>query len=358
MGGLYPPYPQGPFARKFAIGGAGGKNFLAISRSENGEPTGAVVKRLMIWKTKNALVGIRVWYTNGDFSPVIGSEKGDSEDITFTPGEQVNSLTLWGNGVGTRAGRVFFTTDKNNTFDHGKNTSGQASYPAPPASIGSGLMMGVFGRAGGEIDCLGFIFMDYVSKVIINNLRYDTPDLLCEGISTTVLDKTTYRYHGLESTWTFSGRQSRIDTITFSQSATLTYGQSVTIEAGIPEVAKVGSTANWSISCSSGRETSSSVEHEVSWSVSGVIKSAADDVECTAVCYYGVLPKVPYTATVVVHLISGKTFSYEERGYLARTQYTSVEANAVPLGLPKGISGANGIEGGKESALLEEEYTD
>lgn len=352
MGGPYPPYPDGPFARKFAIGGAGGSNFLALPKDKSGELSGAVVKKLSLWKTKDALVGIRVWYSDGTFSALFGREKGTETSFTFIPGEQVTSLTIWGNGIGTRAGRLFFTTNKDKTFDCGKDTSGQSSYPAPPESIGSGLMMGVFGRSGSEIDCFGFIFLDKIKRIVISNVRYDIPDLQTQGISPKFLQRARYQYHGLESTWTFAGTLKLVDTTTFSQSATLSYGQSVTIEAGIPEIVKVGSTAGWNISGTLSQESSSTNEHGAEWQLSGVLKSPADDVECTAVCWYGTLSNIPYAATVTVYFKSGKEFSYEETGCLTRTQYTLVESNATPLNLPKGAVGVSNIVYTEEDALL------
>ena len=127
--------------------------------------TGAVVQKFRVWANSKTLTAVQVIYTDNTSSPIYGAKDGNYAEYVFAPGEAVNSLVLWGNGVGTRTGHIKFTTNRGGQFEHGKDVSGQTAYAA--SDIGSGILMGIVGRSGAEIDCLGLVFLTKVNSVTI-----------------------------------------------------------------------------------------------------------------------------------------------------------------------------------------------
>lgn len=79
-----------------------------------------------------------------------------SDEITFAPGEVIHSLVMWGNGNGTRLGRIKLYTNNNQHFDTGacKGKTGFA------ASCGSGVWGGLKVSEGADVDGLEFMFVD------------------------------------------------------------------------------------------------------------------------------------------------------------------------------------------------------
>lgn len=178
------PFPIGPFVRGHAVGGGGGGGFQIHEINQ-----GALVRTVGVhWSNQN-LRGIRLTYTNGNRSRQIGRAENNHTQLTFQPGEIVVKASLWGNGRGTRTGRIRFTTNRGQTLDVGRNTSGQTEYPM---DVGSGILVGFAGRDGHDIDALSFIFLLHGFEALVSDVRYTQPprnDL----IKPTILSQVTFR---------------------------------------------------------------------------------------------------------------------------------------------------------------------
>ena len=87
---------------------------------------------------------------------VFGKPSGPYKEYKFTPGELITSMSLWGNGAGTRLGAIKFRTDKGGDFFAKMTSWGlKQEYPIDV----SGACVGVIGRSGDDIDNMGFIFV-------------------------------------------------------------------------------------------------------------------------------------------------------------------------------------------------------
>lgn len=261
-------------------------------------------------------------YTN-QHQDEFGTELGDYAEIKFHPGEKVTSMKLWGNGVGTRCGRVELHTDNNQTFEWGQNTDRQTAYVPP---LGSGLLVGVAGAAGSEIDLLGFVFLREVASVTITNLNYATnPVGTSQGLSPVALQEASYAWGGQKYTYNFSGSVIRKDMTAWSSSNAQQFGIEVNVGYTIiPEILMVGGKFTWNGTWTNG--TSGSVENDVtlSWGVNGSINGPADASRCTAVAQQGVL-NIPYTATVVVKMKDGTSWLFKDNGTFHTVLYSSVQ---------------------------------
>ena len=315
-----PPYPPGPYSPGFFVGGSGAGPFLTCGGTD-----GRVVTKLGVWKNTSCLQGIQVTYNDGWQSPVYGSVSGDYNQIIFQPGERVVELTLWGNGIGTRTGRIKLTTNGGQTFDWGKDTSGQTAYSAP---VGGGLLVGAVGRCGAEIDMLSLVFFTDVKSVAITNVNYVNPPTgTANGIDLVQLQSSTYTNGGTEPIkWIFENSITRTDSHSWSQSATRQYGVGATVSAGFFGFVQAGASYNWSMTEEKTSQSTVTTEKMLSWSLEGTLDPDSS-ILAVATCHQGTVD-VEYNATVTVTMKSGQTFSYDEPGVITDVLYSHASATA------------------------------
>ncbi|KAL1277526.1 hypothetical protein QQF64_024199 [Cirrhinus molitorella] len=118
------------------IGGNGGHEFEFTGKSN-----GASLHRMWVWVGPSEVKAVRAWLSDGR-SETFGRPAGDYTEFEFQPGERITTLSLWGNGMGTRLGGIRFKTDH--------------------------------GRCGWDIDCMGFLFLEAIQSVVVSNVSYPT----------------------------------------------------------------------------------------------------------------------------------------------------------------------------------------
>lgn len=136
------------------IGGHGGGSF-----SLTGENNGASLKKIGVWVEGWQVKAVRVWLSDGR-DETFGDPAGDYQEFHFLHGERFTSLSLWGNGAGTRLGAIRFKTSLGREF-----FAKMTSWPLKTEyhmNVGSGFCLGVAGRSGADIDCIGFMFLNAV----------------------------------------------------------------------------------------------------------------------------------------------------------------------------------------------------
>ncbi|KAF2441434.1 hypothetical protein P171DRAFT_365956, partial [Karstenula rhodostoma CBS 690.94] len=263
-----------------------------------------------------------------------GSPNGDSATLKLAPGERMAALTLWGNGVGTRCGGVRILTSEGQTFDHGKDTGGQEAYDM---DVGSGICVGLNGRSGSEMDCLGFIFLNgKVTNVVISSIQYN-PDISGskQGISQVTLEQVDYTNppdSGMDVNWSFNNTASRTTSNTFTQTSSTQYGvsTSITIKSelfgtGIENT----NTFPWQKTQGTEYASTTSTTQSLSWNLSGVLKPGKI-IRAQATCQQGIA-SVNYTSTVTVQLDNGYTSTYTEPGVFNNVVYTQATARTAPI---------------------------
>lgn len=148
------------------MGGHGGQPFGLYANH------GDMLKQIKVWVSGSTVKSVQVWFTDGR-TQKWGHRRGEeykSHKFTFKPGELITSMSLWGNGVGTRLGAIKFETNKSNRF-FAKMTewSLRTEYLV---DTGSGVCTGVVGGAKESIDRMGFVFMKRISHSEMTNLQY------------------------------------------------------------------------------------------------------------------------------------------------------------------------------------------
>lgn len=297
------------------------------------DPAGKVVKKLGVHYDGGwCLKGIQVTYNDNTVSARAGTANNSYKEITLAPGERITSASLWGNGIGTRTGRIRFETDKGHIFDAGKDTSGQTEYPM---DVGSGILAGFAGRAGGEMDCLSFIFLRLIESVEITNVKYDTPP--SDTIHPTSLTNET-KYSNLQGrepiTWQFANKVERTEVSSFTSETTMTFGMGVKVTAGVPEIASAELETHWEIGVTQSTTASSSTTAVLEWGLSGVLQPG-QEVVCQATAQYG-NADIKYSATVTLRFVDGAVKTYNERGVLHNTRWAFTTATHRLLGLTEG----------------------
>jgi hypothetical protein len=147
------------------VGGNGGSRF----RFENFQ-SGALLQKFAFWADDSSLIGVSCRLTDGSEHVAGSTTWGQSAGFEFQPGERISRLSLWGNGIGTRAGWVEFDTNLGRKFSFGMTKWGrQTEYHI---EVGSGICAGIFGMAGNEIDSLGFLMVKPLESARITDVQY------------------------------------------------------------------------------------------------------------------------------------------------------------------------------------------
>lgn len=271
---------------------------------------GVMLREVGVWKDDGALRGLRLTWTD-DTSDLYGKESGDWNHLKFDPGETCTELVLWGNGSGTRTGRIKIVTSNGKTLDWGMH-GGSTAYPM---TLGSGLLVGFSGASGSDIDRLCGLFLKSV-KSITSEAKYGQLPGPTEGIRPKQLEQKEFdNSNGAQDMGWSVGSEIKVEeSNTWTQSATLAFGASATVKAGIPEVAQVEASAHWELSGTVSHSSTTTETRTITWGASGVVKPN----KCLRVTatYWEGQANIEYTSTVTVVLKDGGSFTYTEPGTL------------------------------------------
>ncbi|KAI4790691.1 hypothetical protein KUCAC02_034467 [Chaenocephalus aceratus] len=277
----------------YEIGGNGGHSF-----SFTGESNGATLKQLNVW--------------------VGGSE----------PGECFTSLSLWGNGAGTRLGAIKFKTNHSGEFFAKMTSWGlKTEYPM---DVGSGICFGVVGRCGSDIDCMGFMFLTAVQSTVLMNVNYPTMSQLTPQVNVEEIKSITYdnnttadQVNQIESSKKITKTSSW--TVTNSMEATF----SMEVSAGIPEVIEVSTGFSFTM----GTESSYHLENtdERTETVTFTIHVPAGKKVKADITIGRATIDLPYTGTVKITCNNGSVLQYETSGVYKGLTYTAIKESVTEM---------------------------
>ncbi|XP_048011009.1 aerolysin-like protein [Megalobrama amblycephala] len=306
------------------IGGQGGGPF-----SFTGENNGASLEKIGVWVGGWQVKAVRVWLSDGRVQ-TFGQPAGDHQEFKFQPGECFTSLSLWGNGAGSRLGAIRFKTSLGREFFAKMTSWGlKTEYPM---DVGSGFCLGVVGRGGADIDCMGFMFLNAVQSTVLTDVNYPTIHQLIPKVTVEEIKSMTYRNNSsvtqkqkVESSKKITNKSS------WSVSASLTATFSMEVKAGIPEIAEV--TAGYSISV--GLESTYSQEYsdERTETLSTDVDVPPGKKVDVNVTIGRATFDMPYTGTVKITCKNGSVLQYETKGTYKGVTYTDikVETKESPL---------------------------
>ncbi|XP_062842966.1 aerolysin-like protein [Trichomycterus rosablanca] len=214
------------------IGGRGGSPFRF-----DGIENGATLKKIWVWAGGWQIRGIKVWLTN-DNSQQFGKSEGKFSEFTFEDKEHFTSLSLWGNGAGTRLGGIKFKTNLSREFSAYMTDWGlKTEYPV---DVGSGICMGITGRSGSDIDSLGFVFINTIKSTVLTNVNYPTLHKVIPQVAVEEIKTMTYRNKSSET------QEYKIETSkkltkksAWSVSNKMEFTFSMEVKAAIPEILEV-----------------------------------------------------------------------------------------------------------------------
>uniref|UniRef100_A0A8C8F3T7 Jacalin-type lectin domain-containing protein n=1 Tax=Oncorhynchus tshawytscha TaxID=74940 RepID=A0A8C8F3T7_ONCTS len=150
------------------IGGQGGSPF-----EFHGMNSGATLKKIGVavegWQVK----AVRAELTDGEVATF--GDANTFNEFEFKLGKRITKLSLWGNGAGTRLGAIKFTTSENRQFFEKMTSWGlKTEYTI---DVGSGIGLGLQGRYGSDIDCMGFLFINTIKSSVLIDIKYPTLSL-------------------------------------------------------------------------------------------------------------------------------------------------------------------------------------
>jgi hypothetical protein len=303
-------------------GDAGGEEFRFI-----GGDNGALLEKIGVWAEGWQIKAIHVWLTNGE-EKRFGEPNGSYKECSFAQDEQFTSLSLWGNGAGTRVGWIKFTTNKNQHFDHGMTEwSRKQEYPI---DIGSGICCGVVGRAGSDVDYLGFVFLRKIKTSRMLGVRYPTLDLNKKAdtektvrlldydnpspVEQIYLSPATSTEETKESSWTIT--------------TALEIAAKVTVSAEIPELAKVGAEFGWKLTFTGSYQYKNVTKITVTDPSQTFKVPPHTHLGGTITYYKGTLNDLQYEAKIELELINGEKLSYPVKGLYQNVSFS--KAAVVP----------------------------
>ncbi|KAH7283403.1 hypothetical protein KP509_34G005700 [Ceratopteris richardii] len=237
-------------------------------------------------------------------------------------------MSLWGNGAGTRAGWIYFRTNKGRSFDYGMyDWPKKTEYPV---NVGSGILVGAIYNAGADIDAHGYYFLDSpIARARATDVSYPTLTFDTHQITPISLDSySQYNSSYNPISWEFSGSHQAKRSQKWSSQIGNAFSVSLTLEAQIPTVVKVGGQFGWQLSVVSTHEAEEEDTHSLTWKVGGTLQPL-EAINLVALTRRGKL-SLPYSSTIVITLKNGATFSFPSSGTYEGLCYTGVEVTDAP----------------------------
>ncbi|TRY57775.1 hypothetical protein DNTS_012041 [Danionella cerebrum] len=299
------------------IGGNGGGHF-----SFTGEDSGACLEKIWVWVGGWQVKAIRAWLTDGR-NQTFGEPAGTHHQFIFSPGERFTSLSLWGNGAGTRLGGIKFTTDKGEGFCVKMNDWDlKTEYPI---DVGSGYCLGIVGACGADIDHLGFMFLNSVESAVLSNVVYPTLNQRPPNVQVEEVTRGTYvNTTSVKLTQSVETIKKVINTSLWSQTKSWNFTFSYKIKAGVPGV----SSMNLGFAAFIGFETTHSLTN-----TEEKTESKKTDLEIPPYKKMDLLMTIgratfdiPYIGTMRIYCKNGSVFEYQTSGQYKGVQYSSLEA--------------------------------
>ncbi|XP_067249162.1 aerolysin-like protein [Chanodichthys erythropterus] len=298
------------------IGGQGGGPF-----SFTGENNGASLEKIGVWVGGWQVKAVRVWLSDGRVQ-TFGEPAGNHQEYKFQPGECFTSLSLWGNGAGTRLGAIKFKTSLGREFFAKMTSWGlKTEYPM---DVGSGFCLGVVGRGGADIDCMGFMFLNAVQSAVLTNVNYPTINQLIPKVAVEEIESLTYRNRSsVPQKQQVKTSKKITHKSSWSVSTSLTATFKMEVKAGVPKIAEV--TAGYSISVGHKSTHSHEDTHEKTETLPTDVTVPPGKKVDVNITIARATFDMPYTGTVQITCKNGSVLQYETKGTYRGVTYTDIK---------------------------------
>ncbi|XP_073764130.1 aerolysin-like protein isoform X2 [Danio rerio] len=301
-------------------GNGGGSPFIFT-----GENNGSSLQRIWVWVGGWQIKAVRAWLTDGR-EETFGKPYGSHQEYVFSPGECFTSLSLWGNGAGTRLGAIKFKTNHGGEFFAYMTSWGlKTEYPI---DVGSGFCLGIRGRSGSDIDLMGFVFLNAVQSTVLTNVNYPTINQLIPKVATEEIKSITYENKtSATQHQTIESSKKVIKKSSWSMTSSFSSTFSMEVKAGIPEVAEFSSGYSFTVGVESTYGLEETDERNETLTTAIVVPSKKKvDVDITI---GRASFDLPYTGTVKITCKNGSELQYETKGHYKGVTYTDIKVNTV-----------------------------
>uniref|UniRef100_S4RPJ8 Jacalin-type lectin domain-containing protein n=1 Tax=Petromyzon marinus TaxID=7757 RepID=S4RPJ8_PETMA len=294
-------------------GGQGGTAF-----SFDGRRNGATLEKIWVWVGGWQIKCVKAWLTDGRTAQY-GIPSGSHKEFVFLPGELFSSLSLWGNGAGSRLGAFKFRTTKGREFFVKMTNWGlKTEYPV---DIRSGICLGIQGKGGSDIDSMGFLFINSVKSSELINVTYPTLHRELPKVQMEEIKSLSYKNTGsVPQTYKIETSKTVTKTSSWSITNKLEATVSISVSAGVPDVVEVEYGFSFTVSTESTHavENSESKTELLSFDVTvPPRKTTAIDINIGRAEI-----DLPYKGTVRMSLLNGATYDIPMEGVYKGLAYT------------------------------------
>ncbi|XP_061883090.1 aerolysin-like protein [Entelurus aequoreus] len=301
------------------IGGQGGAPF-AFTGLDNG----ATLKKIGVAVGGWMIKAVRAELTDGRVQS-FGNAYTFNE-FTFNLGERITKLSLWGNGAGTRLGGIrFWTSTGREFFQYMTDWPLKTEYSI---NIGSGVCLGLQGRSGEDIDCMGFLFINAIKSSVLTNMTYPSLAMYIPQVNKEYIKSVSYHNDTSEAqeqkcSYTRSVTKSKSWSTTVKIESTV----SMSVSAGIPDLVEVSG----GFSLTLGAETTSAMTYEETITESDEVdvKVPAGKTVSVELSVGRAVIDLPYSATVEITCLNGSQLDFASTGSYTGVAYTAVNVKTT-----------------------------
>ncbi|XP_061433963.1 aerolysin-like protein isoform X2 [Lethenteron reissneri] len=216
------------------IGGQGGNAF-----SFDGQENVATLQKLSVSVGGYQVRGVEVSLTDGR-RKTFGTMYSSAQEFEFKSGEFITSLSLWGNEAGTHMGAIKFRTSHSREFF--ANMTDLELKNEYKIDVGSGICLGVQGRAGSDIDSMGFLFINAIKSSVIQDMKYPTMHQVLPKVQMEEIKEMAYKNEtSVGQSYTFESSKKITKTSSWSTTNNIESTFSLTVNAGTPKIVEAGS---------------------------------------------------------------------------------------------------------------------
>ena len=204
------------------------------------------LKHMVVHYADDRIKAVKVGLSDGSEQTFGNPGSTPFERIDFAPGERITELSMWGNGQGWddgRAGRIRMTTNRRQTLDVGPGGGREYQF-----EVESGLLVGVFGHAGSDIDWIGFKVLKEIHSSVLTNVTY--PDLAEVPLSLEPfqINRETYENGSTtDQTFTLSGEHSKTVSHEWGFSLATELSISTSVKGGVPKLVETETGLTWKV---------------------------------------------------------------------------------------------------------------
>ncbi|XP_039610132.1 aerolysin-like protein [Polypterus senegalus] len=288
-----------------------------------GYNNGALLEKIGVWVGGWQVKSIKLWLTDGQTKVYGNADREPYSEFKFEPGEFFSSLSLWGNGAGTRLGAIKFRTNKQREFFAYMTSWGlKKEYVI---DVGSGICLGVMGRSGSDIDSLGFMFIKSVRSAVMKDVEYPTLHQVVPSVNVEEIKSMTYKNKtSVEQEYTLQTSKTITKKSSWSVTNSMETSIGMSVKVGILDVVEIGTEFSFKLGIAITQELENTETRTETLTYN--IKVPPGKTMDIHVTIGRANIDLPYNATVEITCLDGAIYQYKKSGVYKGLTYTEAKA--------------------------------